>query len=95
MRLIEKTYRERKKEMLVELKDLLQRKMSDGVLVEALSRYEEINRQKMKMHIEKKAEINAILTPVQQVQYLVFEDEFNREIREMIWKVKRSKDNKQ
>jgi hypothetical protein len=52
----------------------------------------ELSRQKMEMQIEKTKEIMVILTPVQQARYLIFEDEFNREIREMIREVKKLKD---
>ncbi|UCC11697.1 MAG: hypothetical protein JSW02_10155 [candidate division WOR-3 bacterium] len=92
LRKIEKTYNEQKRRILVELKDLLDRKASDEELTEVLSRYQEMNRQKMEVQIAKMAEIKKILTPVQQARYLIFEDEFNREIREMIKEVKKLKD---
>lgn len=92
LRKIEKTYNEQKRRILVELKDLLDRKASDEELSQVLSRYQTMNRQKMEVQIAKMVEIKKILTPVQQARYLIFEDEFSREIREMIKQVKKLKD---
>jgi Spy/CpxP family protein refolding chaperone len=92
LRKIEKNYNEEKRQVLVELRGLLSRDASDIALTKVLSRYETLNRQKMEMQIEKTKEIMVILTPVQQARYLIFEDEFNREIREMIREVKKLKD---
>lgn len=91
LRKIEKTYNEEKRQILVDLKDLVNRNASDAALTQVLSRYEAMNRQKMEMQIEKMKDIMTILTPVQQARYLIFEDEFNREIREMIREVKKLK----
>ncbi len=91
LRKIEKTYSEQKRRILAELKDLLDRRASDEDLAPVLSRYEAMNRKKMEVQIEITAEIKRILTPVQHARYLIFEDEFNREIREMIKEVKKLK----
>ncbi len=92
LRKIEKTYYEQKRLILVQLKDLLDRRASDEELTVVLSRHQAMNRQKIEMQIAKMAEIKKILTPVQQARYLIFEDEFSREIREMIKEVKQLKD---
>ncbi len=92
LRKIEKTYNEQKRLILVQLKDLLDRRASDEELTVVLSRHQAMNRQKMEMQTAKMAEIKKILTPVQQARYLIFEDEFNSEIRAMIREVKQLKD---
>lgn len=92
LRKIEKKYSEDKKQVLVELKDLLDRDATDAAITKTLSRYETLNRQRIEMQFEKAQEIKTILTPVQQARYLIFEDEFNREIREMIKEVKNLRD---
>jgi hypothetical protein len=92
LRKIEKTYNEQKRQILIELKDLLDRKASDEELTQVLSRYQTMNRKKVEVQIAKMVEIKNILTPVQQARYLIFEDEFSREIREMIKEVKKLKD---
>jgi Spy/CpxP family protein refolding chaperone len=88
-------YNEEKRQVLVELKELLARDVSDAAITKALVRYETLNRERIELQIEKAREIKTILTPVQQARFLIFEDEFNREIREMIKEVKNLRDMRQ
>jgi len=92
LRKIEKKYSEEKRQVLAELKDLLDRDASDAAITTALSRYEALNRQRIEIQFEQAQEIKTILTPVQQARYLIFEDEFNREIRKMIKEIKNLRD---
>ena len=91
---IEKLYNEQKRQILAELKGLLDRNAGDEELTLVLSRYQTMNRQKVEVQLVKTEEIKKILTPVQQARYLIFEDEFNREIRAMIREVKKLKRSK-
>ena len=91
---IEKLYNEQKRQILAELKGLLDRNAGDEELTLVLSRYQTMNRQKVEVQLVKTEEIKKILTPVQQARYLIFEDEFNREIRAMIKEVKKLKRSK-
>ena len=56
---------------------------------ESLGAYEKILRDRVERQITKMREIQTMLTPSQQAKYLIFQDEFEREIREMIKEVKR------
>ena len=94
LRKIERTFNEQKQQILARLKTLLDGNAPDDALTQILSRYETLNRQKIEMQIKILQQIRDILTPEQQARYLIFEDEFNREIREMINEVKKLRDYK-
>jgi hypothetical protein len=90
LRKIENEFRERRREILVHLKELLGGGGAhDKEILESLGAYEKILLERVERQIEKMKEIQTMLTPSQQAKYLIFQDEFEREIREMIKEVKR------
>lgn len=86
---IDSEFRRRRQEILVHLKDLLGTGAPDMEIKESLGAYEKILRDRVERQITKMREIQTMLTPSQQAKYLIFQDEFEREIREMIKEVKR------
>ncbi|KPL12954.1 hypothetical protein AMJ74_05895 [candidate division WOR_3 bacterium SM1_77] len=60
-------------------------------ILKSLSRYETIFKEKVERQLSKMGEIRELLTPVQQARYLIFQDEFEREIRRMIKEVRKLK----
>ncbi len=86
---IDNEFREQRREILVHLKELLGTGAPDNEITESLGAYERILRDRVECEINKMREIRTMLTPSQQAKYLIFQDEFEREIREMIKEVKR------
>jgi Spy/CpxP family protein refolding chaperone len=88
MQKIEQEFNEQRMEILDQLKDLVNDDGKDAEISNLIAQYEEIHRERAQKHLEKMGELWKILTPVQQAKYLLFEEKFNREIREMIKQVK-------
>lgn len=86
---IEKGFRQEKIRILFELKDLLRNNADDKEILKIVSKYEDIQRKKIEDQIKKIKEMWKILTPVQRAKFLIFQEEFDREIREMIKQVKK------
>lgn len=86
---IEKAFRQKKIQILFELKNLLKNDADDKEILKVVSKYEDIQRKKIEDQIEKIKEMWKILTPVQRAKFLIFQEEFDDEIRKMIRQVKK------
>jgi len=86
---IEREFNKQRMDIIFELKALIMSNADDQKISEVVNRFEELQKEKFKKQFAKMKEMWEILTPVQRAKYLIFEDEFNREIREMIKKVKK------
>jgi len=88
---IDKDFRARQKEILDNLKAMIHEDAEQREILKSLSRYETIFKEKVERQLSKMGEIRELLTPVQQARYLIFQDEFEREIRRMIKEVRKLK----
>lgn len=86
---IEKNFQKEKIEILFELKTLLRDHATDKEILKTVSKYEDAQKKKIEGQVKKLKEIWEILTPAQRAKYLIFQEEFNREIREMIKEIKK------
>lgn len=86
---IEKAFRQKKIQILFELRNLLKNDADDKEILKVVSKYEDIQRKKIEDQIEKIKEMWKILTPVQRAKFLIFQEEFDDEIRKMIRQVKK------
>jgi len=86
---IERKFGEEKMRIIHGLKELLREHASDEKILEVVAKFEELQKDKLTRQIEKMKEIWQILTPVQRAKFLIFQEEFNREIREMIKQIKK------
>ncbi len=86
---IDNEFREQRHKILIQLKELLSGDAADEDIIRSLSAYEDILKDRVERQIKKMREIRTMLTPSQQAKYLIFQDEFEREIREMIKEVKK------
>jgi len=86
---IEKAFRQKKIQILFELRNLLRTDADDKEILKVVSKYEDIQRKKIEDQIEKIKEMWKILTPVQRAKFLIFQEEFDDEIRKMIRQVKK------
>ncbi len=88
---IEREFNAEKTALLNELKNLVKQESDDVRINEVLQRYEQANRRKFDAQIDKTEEMWTLLTVTQRARFLIFQDEFNREIREMIKRIKTQK----
>ena len=86
---IDKDYRVQQAEILADLKELIGSGAEDRQIQQSLRRYEALFTSKVERQLSKLKEIGRLLTPAQQAKYLIFQDEFEREIRRMIKEVKK------
>lgn len=86
---IDGEFREQRRDILIHLEELLNVGAPDTDVMEALDTYEDLLKNRVDRQINKMGEIRKILTPRQQAKYLIFQDEFEREIKAMIREVKR------
>ncbi|OPX18267.1 hypothetical protein BXT86_02100 [candidate division WOR-3 bacterium 4484_100] len=85
----ERNFRERKGEILDELKGLLRREAPESKITPLLKEYEELLKEHAQTQIKRIKEMWQILTPIQRAKYLIFEDEFRQEIKQMIKEIRR------
>lgn len=86
---IDKEFRKKKTAALHELRNLLENEASDQEILKVITQYRNDYHKKLEDQKKKLDEIRKILTPVQQAKYLIFQETFEREIREMIKAVKK------
>ena len=86
---IEKDFHEQRAEMLRELKGLVVDGENEHEIVIIITEFEDAQKKKVDAHIQKMEDIWMVLTPVKRAKFLIFEDEFHQEIREMIKEVKK------
>lgn len=89
---IEHEFGEGKKEIIVSLKELLNDNASEEDILEEVAKYEKLHKDKLIKQMNKIKELWKILTPVQRAKFLIFQEEFNKEIREMIKKIKKHRE---
>ena len=86
---IDQEFRVEQQAILEELRVLIQNDSRENEILNSLSRYESIFRERVERQINKLREIRDMLTPNQQAKYLLFQDEFEREIRQLIKQVRK------
>ncbi|UCF69736.1 MAG: hypothetical protein JSW49_05880 [candidate division WOR-3 bacterium] len=86
---IEREFRNQQLEIIEDLKKQVGGNAPDVDIIKSLTKYEGIFRERLERQLSKMGEIRKMLTPSQQARYIIFQDEFEREIREMIKEVKK------
>ena len=86
---LEKEFHEQKLEMLDELKMLVVEEGKENEIVIIVNEFEDAQQKKMEEQMNKLHDMWMVLTPVQRAKFLIFEDDFHREIRDMIKEIKR------
>lgn len=84
----EENFQNQKMETVRVLQDLVRKKADDEELNKVLQRYTDARREKWVKDSLVYEEIKHLLTPRQQANLLIFQEEFEREIREMIRRVR-------
>jgi hypothetical protein len=86
---IEREFRDQQMKIIEHLREQVGTSAPDTEIIKSLSRYEGIFKERLERQLKKMREIKKMLTPSQQARYIIFQDEFEREIREMIREVKK------
>ncbi|MBE0432968.1 hypothetical protein IBX73_05815 [candidate division WOR-3 bacterium] len=85
---IEAEFHHERSEIIEELKELLDSGAADRDIIRSVNRYEDILRKRLRRHLMKMRGIRQMLTPAQQARFLIFQERFKNEIKEMIREVK-------
>ncbi len=91
IRKTEQKFFEDRLEIIKELKGLLKNNAADNDLTAVIDRFKSIQEEKQQAQAKIMDEMRDILSPLQQARYLVFQEEFEREIREVIKAVREHK----
>lgn len=86
---IEREFRDQQLAIIEHLREQVGTSAPDTEIIRSLGRYEGIFKERLERQLKKMGEIKKMLSPVQQARYIIFQDEFEREIREMIREVKK------
>jgi hypothetical protein len=89
--MIDEEFGKKKMEILLDLKRLIRDNApeSEKEILKAIAKYGEVHKKKFQDREKKMKEISTVLTPVQRAKYLIFQEEFNREIRKTIEEIKK------
>jgi len=87
----EESFQKQRMEVIRDLKDLVDKKATDVELNKVLKRFEDARREKWQKDSLLFQDFKALLTPLQQANLIVFEAEFERDIREMIRKIRENR----
>ncbi len=86
---VEKEFHAERMEILRELEHVLHGEISDTEINKVVLKYEDVQKKKIEKEERKLREMQEILTPLQRARYIIFEEEFNREIIDMIKEIKK------
>jgi hypothetical protein len=86
---IDADFRTQQQAILNDLRALVGGESQEDAIVESINRFEVILKERVERRLHKMQEIREMLTPSQQAKYLIFQDDFEREIRRMIKEVKK------
>ncbi len=70
------------------LRDLIKTNAEEKEIVKVLDKLHEMQKNRLALQIKEMENIKELLTPVQQAKFLIFEEDFEREIRELIREVR-------
>ncbi|UCG93387.1 MAG: Spy/CpxP family protein refolding chaperone [candidate division WOR-3 bacterium] len=88
-RKVERDFRKQRMQLLSEMRILLHRGASNQEIRNVVEQYRAVHIKKIEQEVKSLKEMEKILTPVQQAKFLIFEDEFTREILDMIKHIKK------
>jgi len=89
MRKTEQDFHKQRMDIIQELKDLIKTNVQEKEIMSVLNRFQEIQKKNMMIQIKELKNLRQILTPVQQAKFLIFQEDFEREIRDLIKEVRK------
>ncbi|MEO0184222.1 MAG: Spy/CpxP family protein refolding chaperone [candidate division WOR-3 bacterium] len=88
MRKTEQEFHKQRLEILKELKDLIKANAKEQEVVKILDKFQELQKKRMVAQMEEMKDLKSLLTPLQQAKFLIFQEDFEREIRDLIREVR-------
>ncbi len=88
IRKTEQMFHKQKMEIVRELKELLKEGAKEQEIIKVLNKFQELQKKRFESQLKEIEGIRNILTPEQQARFLVFQEEFEKEIRDLIKEVK-------
>ncbi|MGB9719983.1 MAG: Spy/CpxP family protein refolding chaperone [bacterium] len=88
MRKNEQEFHKQRLEILKELKDLIKANAKEQEIAKVLDRFQELQKKRMVAQMEEMKDLKNLLTPLQQAKFLIFQEDFEREIRDLIREVR-------
>lgn len=88
LRKLEDDFQKARMDMIRKLEEQIRDKAADKDIIQTLNDFENAAGVKLANDQKIRVEIKAVLTPRQQAKLLIFEDKFEREIRDMIRKIR-------
>ncbi|MEO0190474.1 MAG: hypothetical protein ABIL70_07640 [candidate division WOR-3 bacterium] len=89
MRKSEQEFQKERIKLVKELKALIEANAQESEIIKILNRYSEIHKKRMIDHARELEGLKEVLTPLQQAKFLIFQEEFEREIRNLIREVRK------
>jgi hypothetical protein len=91
LRKIEDEFQKQRMDIILKLEKLVQDKASDKDLLKTLDGFETLVKAKAENDKKIRDELRALLTPVQQAKFMVFQVKFEQEIRDMIREIRENR----
>jgi hypothetical protein len=82
---------QQKNRILNEMREEIKKGSSDQEILTLLNEFEKAHRDRLENQVKRMKEMFEILTAKQRAKFLIFQDDFNREIRELIKDVKQQR----
>lgn len=89
MRKTEQEFQKQRLELIQKLRDLIKNNAPEQEIVNVLNKFQEIHKKRMAAQMKEIEDLRQILTPVQQAKFMIFQEDFEREIRELIREVRK------
>ncbi len=91
MRKTEQEFQKQRLELIQKLRDLLKNNTPEQEIVNVLNKFQEIHKKRITAQMKEIEDLRQILTPVQQAKFMIFQEDFEREIRELIREVRKGR----
>lgn len=89
MRKTEQEIQKQRLELVQKLRDLIKNNAPEQEIVNVLNKLQEIHKKRMVAQMKEIEDLRQILTPIQQAKFMIFQENFEREIRELIRQVRK------
>lgn len=76
-------------DIILELKKLIKANAQAQEIEKVLDKFQEAQKKRIENQLREIRELKEILTPIQQAKFLIFQEEFEKEIRDLIREVKK------
>lgn len=93
MRKNEQDFQDQRMVLLQELRNLVKTNAREQEIINILNKFQELQKKRLTNQMQEIESLKKILTPVQQAKFLIFQENFEREIRALIREVRKKHHN--